>query len=111
MDRKKNNFKEVIAEYFRYFPKNFKIEGVFLFGSYARGKFDENSDIDLIVISPDFEKVDFLRRMEMLSSLRKSRLTRSMPMDIIGYTPEEFRHIDKESVIMKEAKKEGKMIR
>ncbi len=31
-------------------------------------------------------------------------------MDIIGYTSEEFKNIDKESVIMKRAKREGKMI-
>jgi len=29
--------------------------------------------------------------MELLSKFRKSKITRSMPMDIIGYTPEEFK--------------------
>jgi hypothetical protein len=32
-------------------------------------------------------------------------------MDIIGYTPEEFKNINKESMIMKRAKKEGRFLK
>lgn len=110
MGRKKIDIRKLIKEYLKYFPKNIKVEGVFLFGSYAIGKNDEDSDIDLIIISPYFEKIDFLKRLELLSSFRKSKLTCSIPMDIIGYTPEEFKNISKESIVMKKAIKEGKMI-
>ncbi len=70
----------------------------------------EDSDVDLIIISSDFKKLAFMDRLVLLSKLRKSKLTRSVPMDIIGYTPEEFENIDKESIIMRRAKREGKMI-
>ena len=110
MDRKGNNIKEIIKEYLKYFPKNIKIEKIFLFGSYAKGNYDEDSDIDLIVISSDFKNMNFLKRLEMLSSVRKSKLTQSVAMDIIGYTPEEFRNISKKSIIMRKAIKEGKII-
>ena len=110
MDRKENNIKKIIKEYLKYFPKNIKIEKIFLFGSYAKGNYDEDSDIDLIVISSDFKNMNFLKRLEMLSSVRKSKLTQSVAMDIIGYTPEEFKNISKESIIMRKAIKEGKII-
>ena len=110
MDRKKIDPKKVVKEYLKCFPSSIKVSGVFLFGSYATSKAREDSDIDIVVISPDFEKIDFIKRMEMLSRFRQAEITRSVPMDIIGYTPEEFANIDKESVIMKQAKKEGRMI-
>ena len=110
MDRKKINAKKVVKEYLKCFPSSIKVNGVFLFGSHATGKAREDSDIDIVVISTDFEKIDFIKRMEMLSRFRQAEITRSTPMDIIGYTPEEFANIDKESVMMRQAKKEGRMI-
>jgi len=107
---RKENIRKIIAEYLRYFPKNIKVEGVFVFGSYARGDYNEDSDLDLIIISPYFRNIDFLKRLELLSSFRKSPVTRSLAMDIVGYTQDEFRAIDRESVVMKRAKKEGVMI-
>ncbi len=110
MDRKKNIVKKVIREYLKCFPSDIRVKGIFLFGSYATGKIRQDSDIDIIVISQDFKKMNFIKRLEMLSHFRQAEITRSFPMDIIGYTPEEFKEIDKESVIMRQAKKEGKMI-
>lgn len=110
MDRKKLNVRKLVSEYIKGFPSDIKIEGVFLFGSYATGKIREDSDVDLVIISPDFKHLEFMERLVLLSKLRKSKSTRSVPMDIIGYTPEEFENIDKESIIMRRAKREGKMI-
>ena len=62
------------------------------------------------LISSDFKKLAFMDKLVLLSKLRKSKLTRSVPMDIIGYTPGEFENIDKESIILRRAKMEGKMI-
>jgi hypothetical protein len=107
---RKINIKRVIKEYLKCFPKNIRVKGVFLFGSQGRGKTHKDSDIDLIIISPDFKEVPFIRRSEMLSHFRQAKITRSVPMDILGYTPEEFKEIDKESIVMRQAKKEGKMI-
>lgn len=110
MANRKINIKKLVKEYLKNFSPDIRVKGVFLFGSYATGQIREDSDVDLIVISPDFKKINFIKRLEMLSKFRQDRMSRSVPMDIIGYTPEEFKNIDKESVIMRRAKREGKMI-
>ena len=111
MDNKRIHTKKIVKEYLKNLPSNIKVDGLFLFGSYATGKVREDSDLDLIIISPDFKKMEFMKRLILLSHVQgASKLTRSVPMDIIGYTPEEFENIDKESIIMRRAKREGKMI-
>lgn len=107
---KKINPKIVVKEYLKNISGDIKVDGVFLFGSYATGKARENSDLDLIILSPDFKDISFIKRLEMLSRFRKSKITRLTPMDIFGYTLEEFKNLGKESLAMKQAKKEGRMI-
>lgn len=109
MARKKIDPKKIIRKYIKNFPKKIIVKGVLLFGSYATGKFNQYSDLDIVVISPYFKKMNFIKRMELLSYLR-SGAAEDVPMDIIGYTPEEFKNIEDESIIMRRAKKEGKMI-
>lgn len=39
--------------------KGIKVEKIILYGSYIKGKFDKDSDIDVAIISPDFGKDRF----------------------------------------------------
>jgi predicted nucleotidyltransferase len=48
--------KRIIKEYLKELKPYIKIERVLLFGSFAKREFHRNSDIDLIIISPDFKK-------------------------------------------------------
>ena len=43
-----------------------RVEGVILFGSHARGEANEGSDIDLLIVSPDFEGLNTRARLERL---------------------------------------------
>ena len=54
----KNNKIKVEVNNFVNFPQKerIKISQVILFGSYAKGKQKDYSDIDLAVVSPDFGK-------------------------------------------------------
>jgi len=60
---------------------------VMLYGSYSRGTAGEDSDIDLIVVSRDFEGMNLLQRLEVLG-VAAARILE--PVQAKGYTPEEF---------------------
>ncbi len=65
----------------------FSVQKIFIFGSHAYGKPDEESDIDLCVITDlkNKRKIDIVReiRRELADLI-------SGPLDILVYTEEEF---------------------
>ncbi|HOR42540.1 MAG TPA: nucleotidyltransferase domain-containing protein [Atribacterota bacterium] len=61
-------------------------EKVILYGSYAREDAREDSDIDLIVISKDFKKMNLRERLEILGLAAGNILE---PIEALGYTPDE----------------------
>jgi predicted nucleotidyltransferase len=66
--------------------KKVRIEKAFLFGSYARGDANDDSDIDVAVLSPDFEGVRFSDKQKLNIALAQldSRL------EIHPYRSDEF---------------------
>jgi predicted nucleotidyltransferase len=96
----------VVKDYLQNLKEEINVEKVILFGSAARGEMHRDSDIDLIIISPDFKKMGYMRRLILLSRLRRG-MKKTAPMDILGYTRQEFNKLAKESIVLKEAKKEG----
>jgi predicted nucleotidyltransferase len=67
--------------------KGLRIEAVILFGSHARGTAHEESDIDLAIISPDFEGVPLNRRQTMIAHLSVHRPWGLSPL---GYPSSEY---------------------
>ncbi len=67
--------------------ENFAVKQIFIFGSHAYGKPDENSDIDLCVIADlnNKRKIDIIReiRRELIELI-------SNPLDILIYSEKEF---------------------
>jgi predicted nucleotidyltransferase len=61
---------------------------VLLFGSFARGDVHEGSDVDVLVVA-DFA-VSFLDRIRLLLDLNDGI---GLPLEPVGYTPEEFQHM------------------
>ncbi len=59
---------------------------ILLFGSYKDGNPREDSDIDLIVISRDFSRMNLRERLELLG-LASGRVFE--PIEALGYTEEE----------------------
>lgn len=76
---------------------------VLLFGSYARGKANEYSDVDIAVISSSFEKIPEDKRFDALYDL-----TAGLRPDfhIFGFTPEEFDNLSP-LISVSEAKEYG----
>jgi len=47
--------------------KGTKVDKIILFGSYTTGQNREDSDIDIVVISQDFENKGYWQRIDILS--------------------------------------------
>lgn len=67
------------------------VDSIALFGSALNGNMDHDSDIDMIIISSDFENLDSFERAKLtmkseIDTLKKFQLS----MDIINMTPGEY---------------------
>ena len=68
-----------------------RTEQVILFGSHARSEAKEGSDIDLLIVSSDFENLNTRERLELLG-VAAARLWQ--PIEAIAYTPDELAHVE-----------------
>jgi len=84
--------KKIVREYRDELKRhNIRITKMILYGSYAKGHPKSYSDIDLVVISPDLSRFSLLKRQELLAQLT---MHIDAPLEVIGYTPEEFKDTD-----------------
>ena len=82
------------------------INRIIVFGSYARGEEKKGSDIDIIIVSRDFEGKDIFDRVEIASGLHRELVEKTMmPADIMYYSPTEWEQGN--SLIINQAKEEG----
>jgi len=96
---------EGIEKYKKEVVKRLNPSKIILFGSFARGDVNEGSDVDLVVIA-DW-KEGFLDRIKLLLDINSFNL----PLEPIGYTEEEFKHlIENENPFVLTVIEEGKVI-
>ncbi|MGQ9779767.1 MAG: nucleotidyltransferase domain-containing protein [Bacillota bacterium] len=76
---------------------------IVLFGSYARGRADALTDLDLMVVMES--DLPFVERLGMLYR----RLAPRVAVDILAYTPEEWRKMQ-ETPFVRRALKEGRVL-
>jgi predicted nucleotidyltransferase len=81
-----------------------RVERIILFGSYANGTQHEWSDIDLVVLSQDFNNVGLWERIKMIS---KAICIVFEPIQAIPMTPEEW---EKGDSMMVEIAKQGEVV-
>lgn len=79
------------------------VERAVLFGSYARGEERADSDIDLVVLSPLFDRA---KTQQTLSALWRLRATTDSRIEPIAAGTEEWLH-EKGSPILEIARREG----
>ena len=72
------------------------VERVILFGSHASGHPDEWSDIDIAVISPQFDTLSLLERYEQLGLANRDL---HAPLDIVGFSPSQVAQCEPESFL------------
>lgn len=76
-----------IKDFIHKLAKGFSVEAVILFGSHVHGSPHEGSDVDLVVISPDFEVLPLWQRQETIARLSVHRYPGLSP---IGYPSSEY---------------------
>lgn len=81
--------------------KKFNPEKIILFGSYAQGKANEYSDIDILVISNKFKK---MKENERFSKLYKLSEDLYPDINAFGFTPEEIKKASRVSILYEAVK-------
>ena len=92
-----------LREFKKSVSRGFPVTKMYLFGSMAKGKTHKYSDVDLIIVSPKFRKMNFFKRGARMYDYWEIR----KPVDFLCYTPEEFERLSKQISIVKEAMENG----
>lgn len=71
--------------------KGIKPQKLILFGSFVSGNFHEGSDIDILVISKDFENKSYWERIDILSAAIYEIFK---PIEAVAMTPAEWQQGD-----------------
>jgi len=104
MDRRPDkNTMRLLEEHLQFLRAKFKPEKILLFGSRARGDHLEESDIDLLVVSGEFERIPFRERMVQAYGMWDKK----EDLEQLCYTPKEFEAKKKEIGIVRQAVKDG----
>ena len=87
---------KIISEFVALLSKAVRVQAIVLYGSYVNGSPDEWSDIDIAVISPDFEGVPMWERQRTISH---ATVDRDSSLSPIGYPPSEYRNPGRHSFL------------
>jgi len=89
MVKKRREIKRIIAQFKKRLGElGVEVSQIILYGSYAKGKPREFSDIDIAVVSPTFKKLDIFKRQEILSMAHH---VFDEPIEPIGLTPDQIK--------------------
>ena len=82
-----NKIQEIISEYLAALKAHdFQIQEAILFGSYAQGNANQWSDIDLALVSNEFNGVRFTDK----NKIRKITITISSDLEVLPFNPKDF---------------------
>lgn len=108
MVRTTSQITSLVKQYIKELKKlHIKPDEIFLYGSYATKTAHLYSDIDLLVISKDFKKINPVNRLEKLSL---ATMPLKAPIEAIGYTLEELEKNKKQSIFWEQIKDSLKII-
>jgi len=108
MGQKKDKIRRKVVHFVKGIT-GLKIEKAVIFGSRVRGDFIAQSDLDLILVSPDFHGQAFTDRMNLI--YKQYHLWKeSYPLEVLCYTPEEFKRKSQQIGMVRDAVKSGIVI-
>lgn len=102
-----------LIETIEYFRNQLLLEGIniskiILFGSQALGTADSESDIDLIVVSEDFDGKNIFERIKLLNKADARTIKKFLvPLDVILMSEKDF---ESETSILASYARKGKVI-
>lgn len=87
MVRISNRVQKLIDNYITKLEENgFTIKKAFLFGSYAKGNAHENSDIDIALVSDEFEGIRFYDK----DKIRRTTISVSSQLEVLPFKTSDF---------------------
>lgn len=102
----KTNIERIVKGFVARLEPEVHVKKVILYGSYADGRADEWSDIDIAVISDDFKKMDPFKQAEFLALRKKGCDSRLEPL---AFTLKEYKTAS-HLTFLGEIKRTGKVI-
>lgn len=96
MLKTKTSIEELVQETKHFLSRYIRVDRVILFGSYLYGHFREDSDIDLAVISDDFEKMSVLEQFQLLAKVPVFIDSR---IEVIGFSKKDFSSPNRRSLL------------
>ncbi len=99
------HIKKEIEKVTDFFKSKYKATKIILFGSRAKNTHLKRSDIDILVVSPKFQKNYVKRLIKIYQELPSEE-----DFEIIALTPKEFKKRSKQFTIVKEAVQTGKVL-
>lgn len=88
MVKKRTEIKKIVSQYAMELEKQgILVSQIILYGSYAKGKPKDYSDIDIAVVSPSFKRLDIFERQEVLC---RAHHNLGEPLEPIGLMPEQL---------------------
>ena len=94
---------KIAKKFARRIKKVYSPEKVILFGSRARGDNFKGSDFDFIIISKKFAGKPFIERLTEMYNYWDEEID----IEVVCYTPEEFKRKSKQYGIIRSAIEEG----
>ena len=96
MLRTHDSIKKIGHEVFNFLSLYIKVDRLILFGSYLNKTQRMDSDIDLAVISSDFEKMSIFKKINLLSKVPVAIDSR---LELLGFTNKDFAKPEKISLL------------
>jgi len=107
MVKRKDKNSKTIDRFLKRVKEEIDIDKVILFGSEAKGRQKKWSDVDLAIISDDFEKMNFHKRLVFLGMI--AWYAKTTEIEALGYTLDEYKNATKLD-FLGEIKRTGKIV-
>ena len=83
------NIRNVVESYLKDLESEIHIDKAILFGSYSKGSYSPDSDIDLAIFSDSFKDMDRIESIKYL--LKKARKYRGFDLQPISFTTQDYK--------------------